>query len=147
MFQVLSIGNFTAFYPKSKIQPAEYSVMAKTKWPKPPKYSVPLFNCAEIVLLREKEEAIEYLDRLGLSFDLNGFNGFAYSHHREGKAPIMIIAVFVHEPQILAHEACHIAFDICNHVGVPTPNDGMNETFCYLVQQIVSAFLPHIRQE
>ncbi|WP_145579771.1 hypothetical protein [Yersinia vastinensis] len=121
--------------------------MAKTKWPKPPKYSVPLFNCAEIVLLREKEEAIEYLYRLGLSFDLNGFNGFAYSHHREGKTPIMIIAVFVHEPQILAHEACHTAFDICNHVGVPTPNDGMNETFCYLVQQIVSAFLPYLKQE
>ena len=121
--------------------------MAKTKWPKPPSFSVPLFNCADIVLLREREEADEYLGKLGLDFDLTGFNGFAYSHHREGKVPLLIIGVFVHEPQVLAHEVCHIAFEICHHVGVPTNNNEMNETFCYLVQRIMYAFLPYLNQD
>ncbi|MEX3036439.1 hypothetical protein AB4K08_01030 [Serratia fonticola] len=84
---------------------------------------------------------------LGLEFDLSGFNGFAYTHLIEGKPPLLLIGVFLHEPQILAHEACHTAFEICNHVGVPTPNDSQNETFCYLVQRIMHAFMPHITSE
>lgn len=121
--------------------------MAKSRWPSPPRYSVPLFNCADIVLLRDREEATEYLARLDLSWDLSGFNGFAYSHQRAGKTPLLIIGVFIHEPQVLAHEVCHIAFEICHHVGVPTNNNEMNETFCYLVQRIMYAFLPHIQKD
>ena len=113
---------------------------------KPPRFSVPLFNCADVVLLRDRKEADAYLLKLGINFDLSGFNGFAYTHHRDGKVPIMMIGVFLHEPQILAHEACHIAFDICQLVGVPTPNDQINETFCYLVQRIVHAFMPFIQE-
>ncbi|CNL09521.1 hypothetical protein [Yersinia aldovae] len=121
--------------------------MAKSKWPKPPTYQVPLFNCADIVLLRQREEATDYFSRLGLEFDLAGFNGFAYTYLAEGKPPLLIIGVFLHEPQILAHEACHTAFEICNHVGVPTPNDTQNETFCYLVQRIMYAFMPYIQDK
>lgn len=113
---------------------------------RPPRYSVPLFNCADVILLRDRQEASEYLGKLGLSFDLDGFNGFAYSHVRKGKPPLLIMGVFLHEPSVLAHEACHIAFEICNHVGVPTNNNEMNETFCYLVQRIVYAFLPYIQE-
>lgn len=111
---------------------------------RPPTYSVPLFNCADIVLLREREEAKIYLAKLGLEWDMSGFNGFAYSHQREGKAPLLIMGIFLHEPSVLAHEACHIAFEICHHVGVPTNNNEMNETFCYLVQRIVYAFTPYL---
>ncbi|OJB95784.1 hypothetical protein AXW59_07545 [Yersinia ruckeri] len=73
MFRILAVQKFTGFYPKSKIQPVEYSVMAKTKWPKPPAYQVPLFNCADVVLLRQREEATDYFSRLGLEFDLTGY--------------------------------------------------------------------------
>ncbi|MBJ9110088.1 hypothetical protein I5449_01625 [Citrobacter sp. FDAARGOS_156] len=114
---------------------------------KPPRYQVPLFNCADIILLRSREEAKEYLSKLGLEWDMSGFNGFAYSHQREGKTPLLIMGVFVHEPSVLAHEACHLAFEICHHVGIPTNNNEMNETFCYLVQRIVYAFLPYIQEQ
>lgn len=119
--------------------------MAKSKRKKPPSFRVPLFNNAKVVLLRSRKEAAEYLDKLGLEFDTTGYDGFAYDHRKEGEIPLLLIAVFRHEPHILAHEACHIAFDICNHVGVPTPNNEMNETYCYLVQSIMQKFLPHLR--
>ncbi|ROS20952.1 hypothetical protein [Raoultella terrigena] len=121
--------------------------MAKKKWPKPPEYRVPLFNNAKVVLLRSRDEADDYLSRLGLEFDTTGYDGFAYDHRKGRKIPLLIIAVFLHEPSVLAHEVCHIAFDICNHVGVPTPNDEMNETYCYLVQRILQEFLPYIKQD
>lgn len=114
---------------------------------KRPTFSVPLFNCSDVTLFLSEDDADKYLRKLGINFDLSGVNGFAHTHHRHGKPPIMMIGVFVHEPQVLAHEACHIAFDICQLVGVPTPNDQINETFCYLVQRIVYAFLPYMKGE
>ncbi|MCS3430040.1 hypothetical protein [Klebsiella sp. BIGb0407] len=114
---------------------------------KHPTFSVPLFNCSDVILFLDRDDAVKYLRRMGRDFDLSGMNGFAYTHHRDGKTPIMMMGVFLHEPQILAHEACHIAFDICQLVGVPTPNDQINETFCYLVQRIVYAFLPYLQAQ
>lgn len=117
---------------------------AKSKKVRPPSFKVPLFNNADIVLLRDRDEADQYLSGIGLNFNLSGYDGFAYSHIVNGDLPLLIVGVLKHQHDVLAHELCHVAFEICNLVGVPTPNDGMNETFCYLVQRLMQQMVPFI---
>lgn len=105
----------------------------------------PLFNCARIVLLRDREQATKYIKKLtGEEFDFSGYDGFELERGAKDRRTIML-GVFNGSAATLAHEASHVAFEICSIVGLPTPNDQTNETFCYLVQRIVERFLPLIK--
>ncbi len=107
----------------------------------------PLFNCARIVLLRDREQATKYIKKLtGEEFEFSGYDGFELERGAKDRRTIML-GVFNGSPAILAHEASHAAFEICNIIGQPTPNGETNETFCYLVQRIVERFLPLIKDK
>ncbi|QWA09534.1 hypothetical protein GTU79_19530 [Sodalis ligni] len=80
----------------------------------------------------------------GEEFDFSGYDGFELERGAKDRRTIML-GVFNGSAATLAHEASHVAFEICSIVGLPTPNDQTNETFCYLVQRIVERFLPLIK--
>ncbi|WP_413724665.1 hypothetical protein [Sodalis sp. RH16] len=112
---------------------------------KHPEMRTPLFNCARIVLLRDREQAAKYIKKLtGEEFDFSGYDGFEMERAAKNRRTIML-GVFNDSAATLAHEAGHVAFEICSIVGIPTPNDHTNETFCYLVQRIMEKFLPMIK--
>ncbi|EBH2457165.1 hypothetical protein D6P45_10345 [Salmonella enterica subsp. enterica serovar Manhattan] len=89
--------------------------MAKTKWPKLPRFFVPLFHSANVYLCRSKEEWDQACIHLGV------FNGDAAT---------------------LVHECAHVAFYVCRDVGVTTYPGDANETYCYMLDRMFSHFLP-----
>ncbi|WP_133141452.1 hypothetical protein [Moraxella caviae] len=68
------------------------------------------------------------LDRVG------GANTF---RHTKGGLDIYLLGVFDNKVSTIAHEAAHIAFDICHTVGIEVSTGRANETFCYLLDFLV----------
>lgn len=123
--------------------------MAKPKWPKLPRYIIPLFYSANIYLCRSKEEWVKAETALGVSLaDVSMANGMCRHFVNDAVGEnIYLIGVFDNRIATLVHECAHATFYCCSDVGVTTnPNDA-NETYCYLLDRMFSAFLPHIKQD
>lgn len=123
--------------------------MAKTKWPKLPRFFVPLFQSANIYLARSQEEWCQACQHLGV--DSGGIEMLAgactqYQSNLTGEN-LYLIGVFNNDISTLIHECAHATFYCCRDVGVTIDTGAANETYCYLLDRMCSAFLPHIKQE
>lgn len=123
--------------------------MAKNKWPKLPSYLIPLFQCAHIYLCRTREEWYQATAHLGCeNRSVEMLNGatqtFTYEETGEN---LYLLGVFNGDIATLVHECAHIAFYVCRDTGVTVHPDNSNETYCYLLDRMFSALLPHIKQE
>ncbi|EPK9723503.1 hypothetical protein MMI32_004213 [Klebsiella pneumoniae] len=123
--------------------------MAKTKWPKLPRFYVPLFHCANVYLCRSREEWGQAEASIGLPpADLKGSVGRCREFiNDETGEHLYLIGVFDNELATLVHECAHATFYCCSDVGVTVKTDQPNETYCYLLDRMFSAFLPHIKQD
>lgn len=124
-------------------------IMAKTKWPKLPCYPIPLFQSANVYLCRSKEEWVEAEASIGLpAADLKGSSGRCreFINDVTGES-LYLIGVFDNKLATLVHECAHATFYCCSDVGVTTHPTDANETYCYLLDRMFTAFLPHIKQD
>ncbi|ECD4706751.1 hypothetical protein E1C95_09145 [Salmonella enterica subsp. enterica serovar Bonariensis] len=109
--------------------------MAKVKWPKLPRYLIPLFQCANVYLCRSRGEWYQASEALGCQRgDVDMLSGATqtYCNAETGEA-LYLLGVFDGELSTLAHECAHIAFYVCRDTGVVVHEEGANETYCYLV--------------
>ncbi|MDF7631447.1 hypothetical protein PUG46_19535 [Erwiniaceae bacterium L1_55_4] len=123
--------------------------MPKEKWPKLPRYLVPLFECANIYLCKSKEEWMQAEACIGvpaanLSTSVGRCRQFVNDKTGEN---LYLIGVFDDSLATLVHECAHATFYCCSDVGVTVKTDEPNETYCYLLDRMFSHFLPHIKQE
>lgn len=123
--------------------------MAKEKWPKLPRYLVPLFECANVYLCRSKEEWMQAEACIGvtpanLSTSVGRCRQFVNDTTGEN---LYLIGVFDNRLTTLVHECAHATFYCCSDVGVSVQTDQPNETYCYLLDRMFSHFQPHIKQE
>lgn len=114
--------------------------------------SVPLFECGEIVYCDSRKQFRRVYKDCGveppMKAYLHSLGGAA--HTLENKATgqrLFLVGVFDGEMATLAHEAAHVAFYICDAVGVEVRRGEANETFCYLVEYIVAQGLRVWRDE
>lgn len=123
--------------------------MAKAKWPKLPRYFVPLFNSANIYLCRNKDEFRAAMSNIGTSADgIEMLNGICrHFVNEEAQENIYIIGVFNGSVSTLVHECAHAAFFCCNDVGVQVETGKANETYCYMLDRMFSHFLPYIQEK
>lgn len=123
--------------------------MAKAKWPKLPRYFIPLFHSANIYLCVTKEEWQQALSNLGAGpHDLSFSNGrtMHFSDDETGEN-MYLIGVFDGSVSTLVHECAHATFYCCHDVGISVETEKANETYCYLLDRMFSHFLPYIKQE
>lgn len=120
--------------------------MAKAKWPKLPRFLLPLFNCANIYLCRSKGEWHQAESVLGVTLaNLQFSNGMCrhFANETTGEN-LYLIGVFDNSIATLVHECAHATFYCCSDAGVTVKTDEANETYCYLLDRMFSHFLPHI---
>lgn len=123
--------------------------MAKSKWPKLPRYLIPLFHSAHIYLCVTKEQWQQALNCLGeppqnLSYGNGRTMHFCDDETGEN---MYLVGVFNGLPSTLVHECAHATFYVCNDVGIDIDTGQRNETYCYLLDRMFSHFLPHIQKE
>lgn len=121
--------------------------MAKTKWPKLPRFFVPLFHCANVYLCRSREEWDKACIHLGVEPGVaDALVGCCQQYQNtETNENLYLIGVFNGESATLVHECAHAAFYCCRDVGVTIDTGAANETYCYLLDRMFSAFLPRIK--
>lgn len=123
--------------------------MAKSKWPKLPRYFVPLFHSANVYLARSREEYAQACDHLNV--DVGSINSLAgtcrHYQNEDTNENLYLIGVFNNDIATLVHECAHATFYCCRDVGVVIETHKSNETYCYLLDRMFSHFLPHIKQE
>ncbi|MGV3876931.1 hypothetical protein ACV8SQ_04045 [Citrobacter freundii] len=123
--------------------------MAKTKWPKLPRHLIPLFQSANIYLCRSKDEWVQAEMAIGVSLaNVSMVNGMCRQFvNDETGENLYLVGVFDNNVATLVHECAHATFYCCNDVGVTVDTGSANETYCYLLDRMVTAFLPHIKQD
>lgn len=120
----------------------------KPKWPKLPRYLIPLFECAHVYLCRSREEWSQACAVLGIGpGSIEMLSGATVPvRNIETGENLYLLGVFNGDIATLAHESAHIAFYVCGDAGVPTPAGEANESYCYLLDKIFSHFLPHFSE-
>lgn len=123
--------------------------MAKARWPKLPRYLVPLFHCANIYLCISKDEWGKAEESIGVQrADLTFSNGRCRHFVNDVTGEnLYLIGVFDNSIATLVHECAHATFYCCHDVGVTTNPGDANETYCYLLDRMFNHFLPHIKQD
>ncbi|AJJ64486.1 hypothetical protein [Yersinia aldovae] len=123
--------------------------MAKTKWPNLPRYFIPLFHSANIYLCRSVEEWKLACKHLAVDAgEIDTLSGAAQTYsNNETNENIYLIGIFDGELSTLVHECAHVAFYTCRDVGVTIDTNAANETYCYLLDRMVSHFLPYIQDK
>lgn len=113
-----------------------------------PKMRVPLFNCGTIIFCRSKAEFDYFYQSVDAekpdTYPLNGLSS-TYIHTKTNQR-LFLVALFNNEISTLAHEISHTAFSICDLVGVEVKEGNANETFCYLVSNIMEFALKHLEK-
>lgn len=106
------------------------------------KIKVPLFG-GEIWLCKSDKEFAEAHKDSGLSLTaVPGCSGVTV-FLGESFAPICIVGIFNGKFSTIAHEMSHACFRILSSMGVELDAGGGNETFCYLLDHLVSKSLRH----
>ncbi|WP_034913002.1 hypothetical protein [Erwinia sp. 9145] len=120
--------------------------MAKAKWPKLPRFFVPLFHCANIYFCRSREEWMQAEASIGLHpADISHCAGRCrHFIDDETGENLYLIGVFDNSLPTLVHECAHATFYCCSDAGVTVQTDQPNETYCYLLDRMFSHFMPHI---
>lgn len=123
--------------------------MAKAKWPKLPRYFVPLFNSANIYLCVTREQWQQALANLDVAPQNLSFSNGRTMHFRDDAngGNMYLIGVFDQSISTLVHECAHATFYCCHDVGIAVETDKANETYCYLLDRMFSHFLPYLKQE
>ncbi|EGT4373193.1 hypothetical protein AUM47_17145 [Cronobacter malonaticus] len=123
--------------------------MAKSKWPKLPRYFVPLFHSANVYLARSREEYAQACEHLNVDVGpINSLAGTCRHYQNENtNENLYLIGVFNGDIATLVHECAHATFYCCHDVGVVIETHKANETYCYLLDRMFSHFLPHVKQE
>ena len=121
--------------------------MKKTPWPKLPSMEVPLFNSGTVYLCRNFDEWKAAHAAAGLSVDeeLQYSSGLCRYIYHAGKRRFLV-CVNSGAVATLAHELAHAAFDICGLAGVPCREGEGNETFCYLLGDMMGKFSGELTQ-
>lgn len=124
-------------------------IMAKIKWPKLPCYPIPLFQSANVYLCRSKGEWAQAEMAIGVSLaNVSMVNGMCRQFvNDETGENLYLVGVFDNSIATLVHECAHATFYCCSDVGVTTHPTDANETYCYLLDRMFTAFLPHIKQD
>lgn len=120
--------------------------MAKLKWPKLPRFLVPLFHCANVYLCVTKAEwqqAIFSLNQPEQNLSFSNGRTMHFCNESTGEN-LYLVGVFDNSISTLVHECAHAAFYCCSDVGVSVQTDQPNETYCYLLDRMFTHFLPHI---
>lgn len=122
--------------------------MAKNKWPKMPRFYVPLFKSANVYLARSRDEWDSACKHLGVPVGGHEQLGGCCQQYTsaEDNENLYLVGVFNDSIATLAHECAHAVFGICADVGVTTDAGQANETYCYLLHGLFEEFLPHIKQ-
>ncbi|HGW6103716.1 TPA: hypothetical protein ACNIQM_001844 [Citrobacter werkmanii] len=120
--------------------------MKKVKWPKLPRFFVPLFECANVYLCRTREEFGQAMEALGLEReDVSCFGGCVRRIENKGTGErLILVCVFTGQLHVLAHECAHAAFRICEYCGVDIDPSGTNETYCYMLDKLFLAFADYV---
>ena len=112
-----------------------------------PSLDIPLFNSGRLYLCLNAEDWKECHSELGAEPQMLDRCGVANTfRHTSGGKDIYLLGVFDGRVSTLAHEAAHIVFDICRSVGVEVEAGKANETFCYLLDAIVSFASEYIKE-
>lgn len=112
-----------------------------------PRLDIPLFNSGCLYLCLNSEGWRECHLELGVEPQMLDRRGAANTfRHTGGGKDIYLLGVFDGKASTLAHEAAHIVFDICRSVGVEVEPGKANETFCYLLDAIVSFASEHMKE-
>lgn len=99
---------------------------------------VPLFESGDVYFCRHTSEWLKMFEHLKLSDSISSDTvGRSTVLVSKNGHCIYLIGVFNGSMATLAHEAAHIAFCICRHVGVEVNQEKSNETFCYLLTRLV----------
>lgn len=121
----------------------------KNKWPDLPRYLIPLFECANVYLCRSREEWNQAARCLG--FEEGGvdmLSGATQTYQNaDSQENLYLLGVFNGDVATLVHECGHLAFYVCRDTGVTVNTNAANETYCYLLDKLFSAFIPHIKQD
>jgi len=84
------------------------------------------------------------VDTADLSFSNGRFRHFSDDKSGEN---LYLIGVSDNSLATLVHECAHAMFYCCRDVGVTIDTDAGNETYCYLLDRMFTAFLPHIKRD
>ncbi|WP_369606269.1 hypothetical protein [Serratia marcescens] len=121
----------------------------KLKWPKLPRYLIPLFECANVYLCTSRDEWNQACTYLGFpDNNVDMLSGATQTYQNaEAQENLYLLGVFNADIATLAHECAHLAFYVCRDTGVTVDTNAANETYCYLLDKLFSAFLPYIKQD
>ncbi len=123
--------------------------MTKAKWHRLPAFTIPLFQSAHVYLAITREQYQNADKFLGGSGEERPFNtGLASNYENTDTGErVYLIGVFDQQISTLVHECAHVSFYVCSDVGVTTKPEDANETYCYLLDRMFSAFLPYLKQD
>ncbi|WP_227136728.1 hypothetical protein [Kosakonia radicincitans] len=123
--------------------------MAKTKWPKLPRYLIPLFHSARIYLCVTKEQWQQALKCLNVPPQNLSYSNGRTMHFCDDETGenMYLVGVFDGLLSTLVHECAHATFYVCNDTGIDIDTGQRNETYCYLLDRMFSHFLPYIQKD
>lgn len=121
----------------------EVSVLSKL-----PSMKIPLFESGIVYFINNKEDWADVHKELNTTPTMRGEVGQANTFVSNNSQPdIHLLGVFDESVSTLAHESAHLAFDVCDSVGVEVEAGKANETFCYLLDSIVAFGYQHYLKE
>lgn len=82
---------------------------------------------------------------LGAEPPPDGSSGLCYPWHSYQSKRILLVTVLQGSVPTLAHEMCHVTFNVLGYAGVPIENDAANESYCYLMGHLMQEALTHLK--
>lgn len=117
-------------------------------WDSQPSLLVPLFKCGRVYLFTDRQVLTRATEALGVeSEELNSSIGVSRQIEGPDGEYAFVLGVFEGGVSTLVHELAHVTFNIMARVGVTVDERENNETFCYMLEELVEFFLPCISKE
>lgn len=118
---------------------------SNSHWDSQPSLLVPLFRCGRVYLFTDRQMLAEATTALGVEMDdLDGSEGVSQQIEGQEGEYAFILGVFDRKLTTLVHELSHVTFNIMARVGVTVDAQDPNETFCYMLEELLEFFLPFI---